>query len=101
MSAFASGASASINKTIREVVGVRLGHVGPTGPLRSKLHGKLLREYDRLAEIWFRIGFRRGHKEARREFGRKGVVPKILHAKTTMKFSRGASKAVRLVSVLK
>lgn len=101
MSAYASGASASLNKTIKEIVAVRLGKIGASGPLRAALHTELLREFDRVAAIWFKLGFKRAHSEARKEFQRKGRVPKILHAQAKMKFTRGARKSIRLISVLK
>src|SRR5947209_2906028 len=62
----AEAASKSLNKTIGEIEAFVLGDEvpPPQGVLRPFLHSKLAD----LAEKWFRVGFRRGCIEARREW---------------------------------
>lgn len=93
---FASGASASLKKTIDEVMAF-LGQHGPQPPdnLRDFLHERL----NDLAVKWYRKGFNRGHRESHQQTAR-GKVPKILRYDATRLFFRGGKRTVHLKSEL-
>jgi hypothetical protein len=100
MNSYAAGASASINKTIRELEKVLRDSLPPAGPLRTRLREKVRRLIAHRAERWYRIGFERGHKESRRCWEKTGLVPKKL---TADKFAKlpGKKRAGRVHLVSK
>jgi hypothetical protein len=92
----AAGASASLNKTISEIMKfLNSREPRPTAALRVFLREKI----GDLGERWYRRGFNRGHRESRKQM-RKGKVPRTLRYDATRKFFRGSRRTVRLKSVL-
>lgn len=87
---FASGASASINKTISEIESVygKAGDSDNAAKLRDKLHDSL----EKLSKDWFEYGFSHGYSEAvwRSESGEP--IPKKITAKRTLKFGLDREK---------
>jgi hypothetical protein len=64
------GSSKSIIKTISEIDALLEGmRISPTvdSPLREELHNKLYKLLSRVAESWFKQGFKRGHQTCRRK----------------------------------
>ncbi len=91
---FAAGASASLKKTIDEVMAF-LGQQGPQPPdnLRDFLHERL----NDLAIKWYRKGFNRGHRESHHQAAR-GKAPKSLSYDATRMFFKGGKRNVHLKS---
>jgi hypothetical protein len=93
--------SASLNKTITEIMrhlkdrGPRPGGLG--ADLRLFLHEKI----GDLAERWYQRGFNRGHIESNNAFRATGKVPRVLTYKGTRHLSPRTTRAVSLKSTLK
>lgn len=94
----AEGASKSLNKTITDI----MGHLGqamdrPNADLRTFLYERI----GDLSERWFRKGFNRGHREARREFEDRGRVPLKLSYDCKRRLSPKQKRAIELKSTIK
>lgn len=91
---FASGASASINKTISEIESVysKISDAGNSANLRDKLH-KLL---EKLNKEWFKYGFSHGYTEAVRISESGKPIPKFKTAKRTLIFGLDKEKESEL-----
>jgi hypothetical protein len=94
---YAAGASASLNKTTTVIMKF-LKDEGERPPrrLRAFLHEKL----GDLAEMWYRKGFNRGHKESYRQC-EEGRVPRVLRFDATREFFTDDERTVHLKSTLK
>lgn len=93
---YAAGASASLNKTTTAIMKfLEDGGERPPRRLRAFLNEKL----GDLAEMWYRKGFNRGHRESdkRCEAGR---VPRVLRFDATREFFTGDKRTVQLESTL-
>ena len=94
----AGGASASLNKTISEIMaflndrGRRPG--GRGADLRDFLHEKLAD----LAEKRYRRGFRRGHMESHKKFVDTGVFPNEIDFEAEREFFDGQNRRFHLTS---
>lgn len=98
MSGFVGGASASLNKSITEIMAYLESPIDrPNHNLRRFLHGQMAD----LAETWFRRGFNRGHRECRAHFRSTGEVPRILEYEGKRTLFTGNKRAVALRSVIK
>jgi hypothetical protein len=97
----AGGASASLNKTISEIMaflndrGRRPG--GRGADLRDFLHEKLAD----LAVKRYRRGFRRGHIESHKRFVETGVFPNEIEFEAKREFFDGQNRRVQLTSRIK
>ena len=94
---YAAGASASLNKTTTVIMKF-LKDEGERPPrrLRAFLHEKL----GDLAEMWYRKGFNRGHKESAEQC-EASRVPRVLRYDATREFFTNHDRTVRLKSTLK
>ena len=94
-----AGASASLNKTIKEIVEY-LGKDDERSKgekLRSVLHRKI----GDLAEKWYRRGFKRGHIESRNHFEASDTVPTKLEFECRRKLSPSQERDIVLKSEIK
>ncbi|MGO9591982.1 MAG: hypothetical protein ACLP3K_18280 [Candidatus Acidiferrales bacterium] len=92
------GASASLNRTITEIMEF-LGDRGPRpggrgARLREFLHEKLAN----LAEKRYRRGFRRGHIESHKKFVKTGVFPRELRFVGEREFFKDQKRKVDVTS---
>jgi hypothetical protein len=94
---FAAGASASLNKTTTAIMKFLEDEEDrPPRRLRAFLHEKL----GDLAEMWYRKGFNRGHKESDKQC-EAGRVPRVLRYDATREFFTHDKRTVELESTLK
>jgi hypothetical protein len=99
----AAAASASINKTLKEVEAILNGaDLGPAGELRSKLRDTLVKSFERVGRKWYRRGFNRGHREAYQAFSESRRVPDVLEAEKNRKIvDAGERRKIKLKSSIK
>jgi hypothetical protein len=94
---YTAGASASLNKTTSAIMKfLEDDDERPSRRLRAFLHEKL----GDLAEMWYRKGFNRGHKESDKQC-EAGRVPRIVRYDATREFFTGDKRTVELESTLK
>jgi hypothetical protein len=94
---FAAGASASLNKTTTSIMKfLEDEEQRPPRHMRAFLYEKL----GDLAEMWYRKGFNRGHKESDEQC-EESRVPRVLRYDATREFFTNDERAVRLKSTLK
>lgn len=92
---FKAGASASLNKTITEIMTfLKHTHDRPNVALRSFLRDKLAD----FGEHWYKRGFSRGHIESRNVESR---VPERLNTTVKRRLAPGRTRTVALKSKLK
>lgn len=96
--AYKKGASASLNKTIAELIAFtgKQPKVS-TASLRKKLHEMLAA----LAEQYMKRGFNRGHRESRKMFKATGNVASKLAYEGSRTLFIGQKKTVKLKSAVK
>ena len=94
-----AGASASLNKTITEIVQfIGKDDERPKGEkLRSILHQKI----GDLAQMWYRRGFRRGHIESYKHFKASDAVPGKLDFECRRNLSPSQERDIVLKSEIK
>lgn len=98
---YVAGASASINKTLNEIVRIVEGkRLAPAGPLRVQLRAELQAVVIASSKRWYRKGFNRGHKECYRVAKRAGKVPSVIAAAVEREFVAKTSSKVKLKSTL-
>ena len=94
------GAINSLNKTISEIVDFLEGkevESSQNGGLRSHLHEKI----GDLAALWFRKGFRRGHRQSYSAFQNENQVPLNLEYECIRKLSPNQERDLILKSKIK
>jgi hypothetical protein len=94
-----AGASASLNKTITEIVEFIGNDDEQTKgeKLRTTLHQKI----GDLAQMWYRRGFKRGHIESHKHFKASDTVPTKLEFECRRKLSPSQERDIVLKSEIK
>nr|WP_315215105.1 hypothetical protein [uncultured Duganella sp.] len=84
---FMRGASASLNKTIREFEAMLAGgKIGKSGKLRKKLRDKLNEMLEEVAMDWLKHGLKGGHAVAARDFIESQTFPRDIEVTVTRQF---------------
>ncbi|MFK3871992.1 hypothetical protein [Pseudoalteromonas rhizosphaerae] len=98
-----AAASASINKTLKEIEAIlEGGNLPNAGELRSKLRATLIESFEGVGKQWYRRGFNRGHRESYSAFKEKGKVPKSLKLEKSRKIvTSGSNLKIKLRSRIK
>lgn len=99
----AAAASASINKTLKEIDAILEGEkLSKAGKLRSKLRKTLIEALEDVGKTWYRRGFNRGHIEAFSAATSTGKIPKELKLEKKRKIIEAGSKVtIKLRSKIK
>ncbi|MCX6157544.1 MAG: hypothetical protein NTY74_06170 [Ignavibacteriae bacterium] len=100
LNSFSSGASSSINKSIRELEKISKGiSLAKAGELREELRKTFRKKLISIASKWYKIGFKRGHKVCYTKYEKTGEVPKNLTKDMNAYFINGTiKKKVKLQS---
>lgn len=95
---FAAGASASLQKSIKDIEAIISGSKTSFGaPLRNRFRRKLYNALRDASMRWYRIGFRRGHNTCYKMFRKTGRIGRRVSKRTRATFIRGdQSKKVLL-----
>lgn len=84
---FMRGASASLNKTIREIETILAGEkIAKSGKLRRRLREKLKEMLEEVAMDWVQHGFKGGHVAAVRDFIESKTFPRDTEATVIRQF---------------
>ena len=98
---YAAGASASINKTLREIESIVGGAKLPkVGPKREELRKKLQAALVEASTNWYRRGIKRGHRAAYAKFSETAAVPIQISVDVTREFLPNTKVPVKIISKL-
>lgn len=86
---FAAGASAALNKSIKEIERILKGARLPLDrPLREKFRDTIRDALQKASLNWYKIGFKRGHKTSFEKFRELGSVPQAISKRVKVRFKR-------------
>ena len=99
---YIQGASASINKTIKDIEQLLQGApLNQDGKMRARLRSILERSLIIQGRRWYKKGVNRGHKLAASSFSQNGIIPQKLKGTVKRKLLPGSCVKIKYKSVLK
>lgn len=99
---YLDGASASIQKTLKEIEAITSGgQLESKSHYRQKLHTILENSLIDIAKTWYKKGFNRGHKESFRNFTEQGDFPIEISTNVSRSLIPNSTQSIRLKSSLK
>lgn len=96
------GAMRSIDVTMRDIDELLEGtELQLSGPMRDKLRKKLIDEFSKNGEMWFKKGVNRGHKDSFIEYVKTNEFPINISASVSRCLLPNLSRNIELNSTLK